>query len=53
MIKWMVIVLIVVAIALYFTGALEVDNTQDSVSVTVDKNKAKELGESIKDKIEE
>lgn len=53
MIKWVVIVLSVVAITLYFTGALEVDNTQESVSFTVDKNKAKELGESIKDKIEE
>jgi hypothetical protein len=53
MIKWAFLVLVVMAIILYFTGALEVDNTQDSVSVTVDKNKAKELGESIKDKIEE
>ncbi|MFC2074428.1 hypothetical protein ACFLR3_04165 [Campylobacterota bacterium] len=53
MIKWLVLLLVVAGIALYFVGALEVDNTQDSVSVTVDKSKAKELGESIKDKIEE
>lgn len=53
MYKWVFLGLFVIAVALYFTGALEVDNTQDSVSVTVDKNKAKELGESIKDKIEE
>ena len=53
MYKWVFLVLIVIGVALYFTGALEVDNSQDSVSVTVDKSKAKELGESIKDKIEE
>lgn len=53
MIKWAFLLLMIIAISLYFAGALEVDNTQDSVSVTVDKNKAKELRESIKDKIEE
>ena len=53
MYKWVFLVLIVIGVALYFTGALEVDNSQDSMSVTVDKNKAKELGESIKEKIEE
>jgi len=53
MYKWVFLVLICTGLALYFTGALEFDNSEKSVSVSVDKEKAKELGESIKDKLED
>jgi len=53
MYKWVFVILVIVGLGLYFSGALWVINSEESVSVTVDKDKAKELGESIKDKIEE
>ena len=53
MYKLLFLALIVIALALYFTGALEVDTSGDSVNLSVDKEKAIELGESVKDKIEE
>ncbi len=45
--------LIAIGLLLYFSGALEFDNSDESVRITVDKEKTKELGESIKDQLED
>jgi len=51
MYKLIFIGLIVTAVALYFTGALNFGMNGDNIDVSIDKNKAKELGESINDKL--
>jgi len=53
MFKWISLFIVLVAIVLYFTGALEVDSSGDSLHIEIDKEKAQELGESIKDKLED
>ncbi len=53
MYKWIFIGLAIMGLVLYFTGALEIVNSDERVSVTVDKDKAKEFGSSIKQKIKE
>ena len=51
--KWIVFILIFAGVVLYFMGALDFDMSSDKIDVSIDKNKAKEIGESIRDKIEE
>ena len=53
MYKLIFFVLILTGGALYFYGALEFDTQTDRLDISLDKEKAKELGESIKDKIEQ
>lgn len=53
MYKWIFIALLFAGAALYFTGALDFVMDEDTIDLSIDKNKAKELGESIRDKIEE
>ena len=53
MLKWISLAIVLTAVALYFSGALELDNSGDSVNITVDKDKAQDLGESIKEKFDE
>lgn len=53
MFKWISLVLVIVGVILYFTGALEIDNNTDSVDISIDKEKTKALKEKIKDKLEE
>lgn len=53
MFKWIFLALFFTLAALYFTGALDWDMSGDKIDVSIDKSKAKELGESIRDKIEE
>ena len=53
MLRWFALAVVAVGIVLYFYGALELSNGSDSVDISIDKEKTKELGESIKDKIEE
>ena len=45
--------LVLIGAALYFSGALEFDTNGDKIDVSIDTEKAQELGESIKDKIQE
>ena len=52
MLKWISFVIVVMAIVLYFTGALEFSDKSNSINISVDKDKAKDLGESIKDKLQ-
>ena len=49
MFKWISLVLLIAAVILYFTGALEIDNNTDSVDISIDIEKTKELKEKIKD----
>ena len=53
MLKWISLVLVIVAVILYFSGALEIENNTDSVDISIDKDKTKELKDKIKDKLEE
>jgi hypothetical protein len=53
MLKWISLALVVVGVILYFTGALEIDNSADSVDFSIDKDKAAALKEKLKDKLEE
>jgi len=53
MFKWISLVLVIVAVILYFTGALEIENNEESVDISIDKEKTKELKDKIKDKLEE
>jgi len=53
MFKWISLAIVVAAIGLYFSGALEFENSSDSVNVVVDKDKAKEAAESLKEKLQE
>jgi hypothetical protein len=53
MLKWISLVLVIVGVILYFTGALEIENNADSVDISIDKDKTKELKDKIKDKLEE
>jgi len=53
MFKWISLVLVIVGVILYFTGALEIENNEESVDISIDKEKTKELKEKIKDKLEE
>jgi len=53
MLKWILLALCIIAAALYFTGTLDFDASGDKIDISIDKDKAKELGESIKDKIED
>ena len=47
----MAIVLLV--IGLYFGGALDFSDGGDSIDISIDKDKAEELGESLREKLEE
>jgi len=53
MIKWISLAIVLVAVALYFTGALELENNADSVNISIDKEKTEELGKSLKERLEE
>jgi hypothetical protein len=53
MLKWISLALVVVAVILYFSGALEIENSTDSVDISIDKEKTKALKEKIKDKLDE
>lgn len=53
MYKWIFLALLFAGTALYFMGALDFAMDDDKIDVSIDKNKAKEIGESIRDKIEE
>ena len=53
MLKWISLAIVLIATVLYFTGALEFENSANSIDISVDKDKAQELGKSIKDKLEE
>jgi len=53
MIKWISLAIVLAAVALYFTGALELDDSGDSVNITIDKEKAQDFGESIKERLED
>lgn len=51
MLKWILIVIVLIGAVLYFNGALEFDSSDNKLNISIDKNKAEELGESVKDKI--
>lgn len=53
MLKWISLALVIVGVILYFTGTLEIDNNADSVDISIDKDKAKDLTKKIRDKMEE
>ena len=53
MLKLISLVLVIVGVVLYFTGALEIENNDDSVEISIDKDKTKALKDKIKDKLEE
>ncbi len=53
MYKWMFLALIAAGVGLYFGGALEIDDSGDNVNISVDKDKAKALGESLKEQLQE
>ncbi len=53
MYKWIIIGLLVAGVALYLSGALDVDTRGDSVDISLDKSKAEELAKSVKEKVEE
>jgi len=52
MLKWIALAVVFIAVILYFAGALEIDNSAKTVDISVDKDKTKELGESIKKSLE-
>lgn len=53
MLKWISLALVIVAVILYFTGALEIENNTDSLDISIDKEKTAELKDSIKEKLQE
>ncbi len=53
MYKWIFLALFFLGTALYFTGALDLDMSGEKIDVSIDKEKATELGESLKEKIEQ
>jgi len=53
MLKWISLVIVVVLIGLYFSGALELSDGGDSIDVSIDKEKAQDLGKSIRESLEE
>jgi len=50
--KLILLVLFVSLAGLYFSGALEFDDSGDSVNMSIDKDKAKALGESVKKQLQ-
>lgn len=52
MYKWIFLALVFIGAVLYFAGALAFDTSGDSVDISIDKQKAQNLGESIKDNLE-
>lgn len=53
MYKLIFLALVLAVTGLYFSGALEFDDSGDNINISVDKDKAKALGESIKEQLED
>ena len=53
MLKWMSLAIVLLGFGLYFGGALNFSDSGDSIDISIDKDKAEELGESLRDKLEE
>lgn len=51
MIKWIGIGVVVLGLALYFGGALELNNNDGTIDISIDKDKAQSLGEDVKDRL--